>query len=144
MSITASCWFLVILVRPQTWLLFISGKDYICFSGFTFSLTLGKKTIEEEFAGTLAPAQSLWTTDAKGAVRLRIDEGCPEEPITVHQMFKASVKKYGSMYALASKKNNNWEKITFLEYYQFCRRAAKSFIKVYYMKRCLLCIQTEY
>lgn len=36
------------------------------------------------------------------------------------------------MHALASKKNNKWEKITFLEYYQFCRKAAKSFIKVYY------------
>ncbi|XP_036962551.1 long-chain-fatty-acid--CoA ligase ACSBG1 isoform X3 [Acanthopagrus latus] len=34
------------------------------------------------------------------------------------------------MHALASKKNNKWEKITFLEYYQFCRKAAKSFIKL--------------
>ncbi|XP_038563073.1 long-chain-fatty-acid--CoA ligase ACSBG1 [Micropterus salmoides] len=93
--------------------------------------SVGKKNIEEEWAGApLAPADSLWTTDAKGSVRLRIDEGCPEEPVTVHQMFKVSVEKYGNMYALASKKNNKWEKITFLEYYQFCRRAAKSFIKL--------------
>nr|XP_046249054.1 long-chain-fatty-acid--CoA ligase ACSBG1 [Scatophagus argus] len=93
--------------------------------------SLGKEDIEEKFADVpLAPAHSLWTTDAKGAVRLRIEEGCPEEPITVHQMFKTSVEKYGHMYALASKKNNKWEKITFLEYYQFCRRAAKSFIKL--------------
>ncbi len=103
---------------------------------FAFSLISGKKNIEEEFAGSpLAPAHSLWTTDAKGSVRLRIEEGCPEEAVTVHQMFKASVEKYGNMFALASKKNNKWEKITFLEYYQFCRRAAKSFIKVYYTKR---------
>uniref|UniRef100_A0A8C4I2X6 Long-chain-fatty-acid--CoA ligase ACSBG1 n=1 Tax=Dicentrarchus labrax TaxID=13489 RepID=A0A8C4I2X6_DICLA len=94
-------------------------------------LISGKKNIEEEFVGTpLAPAHSLWTTDANGSVRLRIEEGCPEEPITVHQMFKASVEKYGNMYALASKKNDKWEKITFLEYYQFCRRAAKGFIKL--------------
>ncbi|XP_035521678.1 long-chain-fatty-acid--CoA ligase ACSBG1 [Morone saxatilis] len=93
--------------------------------------SVGKKNIEEEFVGTpLAPAHSLWTTDANGSVRLRIEEGCPEEPITVHQMFKASVEKYGNMYALASKKNDKWEKITFLEYYQFCRRAAKGFIKL--------------
>ncbi|XP_023278283.1 long-chain-fatty-acid--CoA ligase ACSBG1 isoform X3 [Seriola lalandi dorsalis] len=93
--------------------------------------TVGKKNIAEELAGaSLAPTHSLWTTDARGSVRLRIEDGCPEEPITVHQMFKASVEKYGNMYALASKKNDRWEKITFLEYYQFCRRAAKSFIKL--------------
>ncbi|KAM8750915.1 long-chain-fatty-acid--CoA ligase ACSBG1 [Acanthopagrus schlegelii] len=92
---------------------------------------VGKKNIEEECAGTpLAPALSLWTSDADGSVRLRIDEGCPEEPVTVHQIFKASVEKYGNMHALASKKNNKWEKITFLDYYQFCRKAAKSFIKL--------------
>lgn len=105
------------------------GLDFV----FAFSLISGKKNIEEECAGTpLAPAVSLWTSDADGSVRLRIDEGCPEEPVTVHQIFKASVEKYGNMHALASKKNNKWEKITFLEYYQFCRKAAKSFIKVYY------------
>ncbi|KAI3371303.1 hypothetical protein L3Q82_023916 [Scortum barcoo] len=93
--------------------------------------SVGKKSIAEEFAGSpLAPAHSLWTSDAKGSVRLRIDEGCPVEAVTVHQMFKASVEKYGNMFALASKKNNKWEKITFLEYYQFCRTAAKSFIKL--------------
>lgn len=106
------------------------------FFGFAFSLVSGRKNVEEGSAGTpLAPAHSLWTADAKGSVRLRIEEGCPEEPVTVHQMFKASVEKYGNMYALASKKNNEWEKTTFSEYYQFCRRAAKSFIKVYYTKR---------
>ncbi|TDH09584.1 hypothetical protein EPR50_G00088700 [Perca flavescens] len=93
--------------------------------------SVGKQNKEEELAGTpLAQAHSLWTTDAKGSVILRIEEGCPEEPVTVHQMFKASVEKYGNMYALASKKNDKWEKITFLEYYQLCRRAAKSFIKL--------------
>ncbi|XP_029909403.1 long-chain-fatty-acid--CoA ligase ACSBG1 [Myripristis murdjan] len=90
-----------------------------------------KKNVEEVLASAcLAPAQSLWTTDAAGSVRLRIEEACPEEPITVHQMFKASVDKYGKMYALASKKNNKWEKITFLEYYQSSRRAARSFLKL--------------
>ncbi|KAM9376062.1 long-chain-fatty-acid--CoA ligase ACSBG2 [Pholidichthys leucotaenia] len=92
---------------------------------------MGKADIEVESASiSLVPAHSLWTTDASSAVRLRIDEGCPDEPVTVHQMFKTSVEKYGDMPALASKKNNQWEKITFLEYYQLCRRAAKSFIKL--------------
>ncbi|XP_008275020.1 long-chain-fatty-acid--CoA ligase ACSBG1 [Stegastes partitus] len=94
-------------------------------------VSVGNKNIEEEFASSsLAPAHSHWTSDATSSVRLRIEEGCPDEPITVHQMFKASVEKYGNMHALASKKNNKWEKITFLEYYQFCRTAARSFIKL--------------
>ncbi|XP_030621169.1 long-chain-fatty-acid--CoA ligase ACSBG1 [Chanos chanos] len=78
----------------------------------------------------LAPAQSLWTTEASGAVQLRIEEMCPEEPITVHQMFMTSVHKYGDLLALAMKKNNKWEKITFSEYYHCCRMAAKSFLKL--------------
>lgn len=87
--------------------------------------------VGEVLAGdTLAPAQCLWTTEASGSVRLRIDDNCPQEPITVHQMFITSVQKYGSLFALATKRNGKWEKITFSEYYQCCRMAAKSFLKV--------------
>ncbi|XP_053371479.1 long-chain-fatty-acid--CoA ligase ACSBG1 [Clarias gariepinus] len=87
--------------------------------------------VEEVLAGdTLAPAQCLWTTEASGSVRLRIDDNCPQEPITVHQMFITSVQKYGSLFALATKRNGKWEKITFSEYYQCCRMAAKSFLKL--------------
>jgi len=74
--------------------------------------------------------ESLWTSFADGSVRLRIDKSCPQTPITVHQMFKESLEKYGSLNALASKKNGKWEKITFSEYYCLSRKAAKSFLKV--------------
>lgn len=74
--------------------------------------------------------ESLWTSFADGRVRLRIDNSCPQTPITVHQMFKESLEKYGSLNALASKKNGKWEKITFSEYYCLSRKAAKSFLKV--------------
>ncbi|KAM3609225.1 uncharacterized protein V6R79_011334 [Siganus canaliculatus] len=95
------------------------------------NVSVGKKNSEEESAGTpLAPAHCLWTVDSKGSVKVRTEEGCQEQPITIHQMFKSSVKKFGNMFALASKKNNEWEKITYLEYYRFCRRAARSFIKL--------------
>ncbi|KAF5902535.1 long-chain-fatty-acid--CoA ligase ACSBG1 [Clarias magur] len=88
-------------------------------------------TVEEILAGdTLASAQCLWTTEASGSVRLRIDDNCPQEPITVHQMFMTSVQKYGSLFALATKKKGKWEKITFSKYYQCCRMAAKSFLKL--------------
>ncbi|XP_057185821.1 long-chain-fatty-acid--CoA ligase ACSBG1 [Triplophysa rosa] len=90
-----------------------------------------KKSAEEVLEGAeLAPAQSLWTTEDSGSVQLRIDELCPEQPITVHQMFMRSVKKYGNLPALATKRGNNWEKITFSEYYHLCRMAAKSFLKL--------------
>lgn len=74
--------------------------------------------------------ESLWTSFADGRVRLRIDNSCPQTPITVHQMFKDSLEKYGSLNALASKKDGKWEKITFSEYYCLSRKAAKSFLKV--------------
>lgn len=45
-------------------------------------------------------------------------------------MFKESLEKYGSLNALASKKNGKWEKITFSEYYCLSRKAAKGFLKV--------------
>ncbi|XP_064373607.1 long-chain-fatty-acid--CoA ligase ACSBG1 isoform X2 [Dromaius novaehollandiae] len=74
--------------------------------------------------------ESLWTSFADGGVRLRIDNSCPQTPVTVHQMFKESLEKYGSLNALASKKNGKWEKITFSEYYCLSRKAAKSFLKL--------------
>ncbi|KAJ8417284.1 hypothetical protein AAFF_G00285110 [Aldrovandia affinis] len=90
-----------------------------------------KRSIEEVLASaSLAPAQALWTTEASGSVQLRIDENCLQEPITVHQMFRASVEKYSDLFALATKKNDKWEKITFAEYYQSCRAAARSFLKL--------------
>ncbi|XP_017563838.1 long-chain-fatty-acid--CoA ligase ACSBG1 isoform X1 [Pygocentrus nattereri] len=90
-----------------------------------------KKCVEGVLAGvSLAPAQSLWTTEASGSVQLRIDELCPQEPITVHQMFMNSVQKYGNLPALASKRKDKWEKITFSEYYNCCRMAARSFLKL--------------
>ncbi|KAM4747730.1 long-chain-fatty-acid--CoA ligase ACSBG1 isoform 2-T2 [Rhinophrynus dorsalis] len=76
------------------------------------------------------PVKTLWTTDAKGSVQLRIDPSCPQSPITVHQMFMECVDKYGSLDAMSSKKDGIWEHITFMEYYKLCRQAAKSFIKL--------------
>ncbi|XP_043933397.1 long-chain-fatty-acid--CoA ligase ACSBG1 [Protopterus annectens] len=88
---------------------------------------VSRQALEE---GYLAPADSLWTTRADGAVQLRIDDSCPQEPMTVHQVFKESVEKYGSLYALASKRDGIWEKITFSKYYEFSWKAAKSLLKL--------------
>ncbi|XP_077174470.1 long-chain-fatty-acid--CoA ligase ACSBG1 isoform X2 [Paroedura picta] len=50
--------------------------------------------------------------------------------MTVHDMFLESLEKYGSLNAMASRKNGKWEKLTFLEYYNLSRKAAKSFLKL--------------
>lgn len=90
-----------------------------------------RRSAEDVLASAvLAPAQCLWTTEASGSVMLRIDEDCPEEPVTVHHMFLTSVQRYGGLFALATKKNDKWEKMTFSDYYHCCRKAAKSFLKV--------------
>ncbi|XP_076204536.1 long-chain-fatty-acid--CoA ligase ACSBG1 isoform X2 [Aptenodytes patagonicus] len=86
--------------------------------------------LEETQDEGIEPTESLWTSCADGRVRLRIDNSCPQTPITVHQMFKESLEKYASLNALASKKNGKWEKITFSEYYCLSRKAAKSFLKL--------------
>ncbi|XP_054858667.1 long-chain-fatty-acid--CoA ligase ACSBG1 [Eublepharis macularius] len=75
-------------------------------------------------------AASVWTISANGLVNLRTDPSCSQTPVTVHEMFLDSVEKYGSLNAMASRKNGKWEKITFLEYYNLSRKAAKSFLKL--------------
>ncbi|ROL42514.1 Long-chain-fatty-acid--CoA ligase ACSBG2 [Anabarilius grahami] len=80
----------------------------------------------------LAPAEKLWSTARDKAVKLRMDssELGPEPPMTVHQMFMATVQKYGDYPALRGKKDGTWVTLTYKEYYQHSRAAAKSFLKL--------------
>ncbi|XP_067414181.1 long-chain-fatty-acid--CoA ligase ACSBG2 isoform X3 [Emydura macquarii macquarii] len=79
-----------------------------------------------------SPASGLWTTRRDGEVKLRLDQHGigSETPKTVHELFQESVKKYGDYFALASKKGDKWIKLTYKQYYEECRKAAKSFIKL--------------
>lgn len=83
-------------------------------------------------ATTLAPADQLWTCGRDKAVRLRMEGSGPgsETPITIHQMFLETVENYGDYPALASKRDGQWETITYRQYYEQCRAAAKSFLKL--------------
>uniref|UniRef100_A0A8D2MJE7 long-chain-fatty-acid--CoA ligase n=1 Tax=Zonotrichia albicollis TaxID=44394 RepID=A0A8D2MJE7_ZONAL len=74
----------------------------------------------------------MWTTRRDGEVKLRMEEQGPgsEAPKTVHQLFQESVSKYSNFYALASKKNGKWAKLTYKMYYDECWKAAKSFLKL--------------
>lgn len=74
----------------------------------------------------------MWTTRRDGEVRLRMEEQGfgSEAPKTVHQLLQESVNKYSDYYALASKKDGRWIKLTYKMYYDECWKAAKSFLKV--------------
>ncbi|XP_051551981.1 long-chain-fatty-acid--CoA ligase ACSBG2-like isoform X2 [Myxocyprinus asiaticus] len=80
----------------------------------------------------LAPAQELWSTARDKAVKLRMEAlGLGSEPpMTVHQMFQATVEKCGDWPALQAKKDGMWFTLTYKEYYQHSRAAAKSFLKL--------------
>lgn len=51
-------------------------------------------------------------------------------PITIQQLFQDTVQKYGDYVALASKQGDEWIKLTYKQYYEQCRIAAKGFLKV--------------
>ncbi|KAK9522257.1 hypothetical protein VZT92_018734 [Zoarces viviparus] len=80
----------------------------------------------------LAPADQLWSTSRHKAVRLRMEGSGPasETPITVHQLFLDTVEAYGDHPALASKQEGQWVTLTWRQYYEQCRAAAKSFLKL--------------
>uniref|UniRef100_A0A8C8EVD0 long-chain-fatty-acid--CoA ligase n=1 Tax=Oncorhynchus tshawytscha TaxID=74940 RepID=A0A8C8EVD0_ONCTS len=81
---------------------------------------------------SLAPAEQLWCSFRNQAVKLRMTKtglGC-KAPMTVHQMFLETVEHYGDLPALASKKEGQWVTLTWREYFQQCRLAAKSFLKL--------------
>ncbi|KAL3062561.1 hypothetical protein OYC64_002381 [Pagothenia borchgrevinki] len=80
----------------------------------------------------LAPADQLWSTSKDQAVRLRMEGSGPasETPITVHQLFMETVENYGDRPALVSKTEGQWVTLTWRQYYEQCRAAAKSFLKL--------------
>ncbi|KAM9360186.1 long-chain-fatty-acid--CoA ligase ACSBG2-like [Symphorus nematophorus] len=80
----------------------------------------------------LAPADELWSTSRDKAVKLRMEGSgaASDTPITIHQMFQGTVDKYGDHPALVSKKEGQWVTLTWRQYYEQCRAAAKSFLKL--------------
>ncbi|KAJ6654453.1 hypothetical protein lerEdw1_006874 [Lerista edwardsae] len=91
-----------------------------------------KETAEMLKSKGAVPAVGLYTTKRDGEVKLRMDESGigSDPPITVHELFLNAVNEYGNYSALASKKHGKWTRITFKKYYELCRMAAKSFIKL--------------
>ena len=80
----------------------------------------------------LAPSDKHWTTERDGAVKLHIGETQydNQSPITVPQLFQSVVEKAGDSVALTVKREGEWKKWTYKEYFEDCKIAAKGFIKV--------------
>lgn len=74
----------------------------------------------------------LWTTQGNGEVKLRMaDSGlAAEKPLTINEMFTSAVKRFGDFKALSWTEGEQQKSLNYREYYQTCRIAAKSFLKV--------------
>ncbi|XP_058515873.1 long-chain-fatty-acid--CoA ligase ACSBG2-like isoform X2 [Ochotona princeps] len=73
-----------------------------------------------------------WTTQHDGEVRLRQDRNLRESeaPLTVHDLVMGTAVKYSHYVALGSKHRSGWHLLTYIEYYEECRRAAKAFLRL--------------
>lgn len=87
--------------------------------------------------GLLAPGPRLptgpryWTSRRDGEVHLRQEDAfASQAPVTVHDMVMNTAIKYANYIALGSKHRTGWHLLTYIEYYEECRRAAKAFLKV--------------
>ncbi|KAJ1212737.1 hypothetical protein NDU88_000386 [Pleurodeles waltl] len=91
---------------------------------------LGMRACPTELS--LAPAERFWTTARDGAVKLRTEETGPasEPPVTTHQVLRDAAQRYANHPAMAVKRDGQWRTTTYLQYYQACRAAAKSFLKL--------------
>ena len=80
----------------------------------------------------VAPADSLTTTAASGAVLIRQTSAGDSslQPITVVQHLERAVHLAGNRIALGVKRDGEWQRLTYTEYYEHVRTAAKAFIKV--------------
>ncbi|KAG8594021.1 hypothetical protein GDO81_001033 [Engystomops pustulosus] len=81
---------------------------------------------------SVAPDLKMWTTLRDSAVQLRMEESgvASLPPMTIHQLFEEAVQKYGDYVALAYKHEDQWNQLTYKQYYEQCRLAAKGFIKL--------------
>ncbi|XP_026201525.1 long-chain-fatty-acid--CoA ligase ACSBG2 isoform X3 [Anabas testudineus] len=79
-----------------------------------------------------AAEPGLWTSQGDAEVKLRIEDSglAAEPPLTVNQMFTRAVERFGNYTALGWKEGDQQKTLTYKEYYQACRTAAKSFLKL--------------
>lgn len=57
-----------------------------------------------------------------------------EPPVTVPDLIMSAATKYSHYLAIGSKYKKSWQLLTYIEYYEACRRAAKAFLKVLHVR----------
>lgn len=72
-----------------------------------------------------------WTSRRHGEGHLRQERNsfAGEAPLTVHDMVMGTAIRCTTQVALGSKHSNGWHLLTYMEYYEQCRRAANAFLK---------------
>ena len=77
--------------------------------------------------------QIMWSCDIHTTLPLQIGtEGyAAAPPITVGELFRKTRDAFPDNVALSWKDGDEWKRMTYVEYYNECVRAAKSFLKVY-------------
>ncbi|XP_028301449.1 long-chain-fatty-acid--CoA ligase ACSBG2 isoform X2 [Gouania willdenowi] len=80
----------------------------------------------------VAAEPHLWTSQRDAEVKLRMGDSdlAAETPLTVDQMFTSAVERFGDHTALSWKEGALEKSLNYRDYYQTCRTAAKSFIKL--------------
>ncbi|XP_028620212.1 long-chain-fatty-acid--CoA ligase ACSBG2-like isoform X2 [Grammomys surdaster] len=93
--------------------------------------TITKKAQAENFK-EVTPGTSYWTSKREGLVQLRMGKNPLENepPVTVPDLIMSAATKYSHYLAIGSKYKKSWQVLTYIEYYEACRRAAKAFLKV--------------
>ncbi|XP_028014930.1 long-chain-fatty-acid--CoA ligase ACSBG2 isoform X2 [Eptesicus fuscus] len=78
------------------------------------------------------PSPGLWTIRPDGEVILRLSKHGPghEPPLTIPEYFRESVNRFGTYSAVASKNGGKWEVLTYNQYFEACRKAAKALLKL--------------
>ncbi|XP_075798933.1 long-chain-fatty-acid--CoA ligase ACSBG2-like [Microtus pennsylvanicus] len=90
-----------------------------------------KKSQRPQDAEKKAPGSCYWTTELDGEVKLRMSKNVENEPpVTVPDLIMNAATKYSHYLAIGSKYKKSWQLLTYIEYYEACRRAAKAFLKV--------------
>lgn len=124
-------WVLKVLFQ-QNQLLF-EGKGGVLTNFFQIVLCfLVKAQRPNSLSVAAAGGPCLWTTQGDGEVKLRMtDSGLSaEKPLTINDMFTSAVKRFGDFKALCWSDGAQQKSLNYREYYQNCRTAAKSFLKV--------------
>ncbi|XP_005371197.1 long-chain-fatty-acid--CoA ligase ACSBG2 [Microtus ochrogaster] len=81
--------------------------------------------------GSCSMGSCYWTTELDGEVKLRMSKNVENEPpVTVPDLIMSAATKYSHYLAIGSKYKKSWQLLTYIEYYEACRRAAKAFLKV--------------